>query len=35
VLGDNHRMLRLLASRTRIIERKIEQGVVTILFEPR
>jgi RimJ/RimL family protein N-acetyltransferase len=35
VLGENHRMLRLLASRTRIIERTIEQGVVTILFEPR
>ena len=35
VLGENHRMLRLLASHTRIIERKIEQGVVTILFEPR
>ena len=35
VLGENHRMLRLLASRTRIIERAIEQGVVTILFEPR
>jgi len=26
VLGENHRMLRLLASHTRIIERKIEQG---------
>ena len=35
VLGENHRMLRLLASHTRIIERKIEQGVATILFEPR
>jgi RimJ/RimL family protein N-acetyltransferase len=35
VLGENHRMLRLLASRTRIIERTTEQGVVTVLFEPR
>jgi len=28
-------MLRLLASRTRIIERTTEQGVVTVLFGPR
>jgi RimJ/RimL family protein N-acetyltransferase len=35
VLADNHRMLRLLAHHTRIIERKIEQGEVTVLFEPR
>ena len=35
VLGENHRMLRLLASRTRIIERTTEQGVVTVIFEPR
>jgi RimJ/RimL family protein N-acetyltransferase len=35
VLGENHRMLRLLARRTRILERKVEQGVVSVLFEPR
>jgi len=34
VLGENHRMLRLLASHTRIIERKVEQGLATILFQP-
>src|SRR5574342_541892 len=35
VLAENHRMLRLLARHTRIIERKTEQGEVTVLFEPR
>jgi RimJ/RimL family protein N-acetyltransferase len=35
VLGENHRMLRLLAHRTRIIERTAAQGVVSVLFEPR
>jgi RimJ/RimL family protein N-acetyltransferase len=35
VLGENHRMLRLLAHRTRILERSISQGVVTVVFEPR
>jgi RimJ/RimL family protein N-acetyltransferase len=35
VLAENHRMLRLLARHTRIIERKTEQGEVTLLFEPR
>lgn len=33
VLGENHRMLRLLAHRTRILERTVEQGVVSVLFE--
>ena len=35
VLGENHRMLRLLARRTRILERTVAQGVVSVLFEPR
>jgi RimJ/RimL family protein N-acetyltransferase len=35
VLAENHRMLRLLAHHTRIIERKIEHGEVAVLFEPR
>ncbi len=35
VLGDNHRMLRLLSRRTRIIERTVEHGIITILFEAR
>ncbi len=35
VLAENHRMLRLLARHTRIIERKTEQGEVTLVFEPR
>ena len=35
VLAENHRMLRLLAHHTRIIERKTEQGETTVLFEPR
>ena len=35
VLTENHRMLRLLAHHTRIIERKTEQGETTVLFEPR
>jgi len=35
VLGDNHRMLRLLSNRTRILERRVEHGIVSLLFEPR
>ncbi len=35
VLAENHRMLRLLAHHTRIIESKTEQGETTVLFEPR
>jgi RimJ/RimL family protein N-acetyltransferase len=35
VLGENHRMLRLLAHRTRILERTVAQGVVSVVFEPR
>jgi RimJ/RimL family protein N-acetyltransferase len=35
VLGENPRMLRLLAHRTRILERSAGQGVVSVLFEPR
>jgi RimJ/RimL family protein N-acetyltransferase len=35
VLAENHRMLRLLARHTRIIESKTEQGETTVLFEPR
>jgi RimJ/RimL family protein N-acetyltransferase len=35
VLGENHRMLRLLAHRTRILERTVDQGVVCVIFEPR
>ena len=35
VLGENHRMLRLLAHRTRILERTVDQGVVSVIFEPR
>jgi hypothetical protein len=35
VLADNHRMLRLLDHHMRIIERKTEQGEVSLLFEPR
>jgi RimJ/RimL family protein N-acetyltransferase len=34
VLAENHRMLRLLAHHTRIIESKTEQGETTVLFEP-
>jgi len=35
VLTENHRMLRLLAHNTRILERKTELGEVAVLFEPR
>jgi RimJ/RimL family protein N-acetyltransferase len=35
VLADNHRMLRLLAHHTRIIESKTDQGETSVLFEPR
>jgi len=34
VLAENHRMLRLLAHHTHIIESKTEQGETTVLFEP-
>jgi len=34
VLGDNHRMLRLLADHARVLERSSEHGEVTVLFEP-
>jgi acetyltransferase len=34
VLAENHRMLRLLAHQTRIIESKTAQGETTVLFEP-
>jgi len=35
VLAENHRMLRLLAHRTHILERSVACGTVSILFEPR
>ncbi len=35
VLGDNHRMLGLLARRTEITGRKLEEGVVAVEFRPR
>ena len=35
VLADNHRMLRLLESRTHVLERKLEDGVVEQTFAPR
>lgn len=35
VLADNHRMLRLLASRTAVEERKTEEGVTGLLFRRR
>ena len=35
VLGDNHRMLGLLARRTEITGRKLEEGVVSVEFRPR
>lgn len=34
VLAENHRMLRLLAHRTHILERTVACGTVSILFEP-
>jgi RimJ/RimL family protein N-acetyltransferase len=34
VLVENHRMLRLLAHRTHILERTVACGTVSILFEP-
>jgi GNAT superfamily N-acetyltransferase len=34
VLADNHRMLGLLASRVEIRERKLEEGVVALVFTP-
>jgi len=34
VLAENHRMLRLLAARTRILAREASRGEVTVLFEP-
>ncbi len=35
VLADNSRMLRLLARVTRVLERKTEQGVISLLLVPR
>ena len=35
VLAENHRMLGLLARRTEITERKLEEGVVFVEFRPR
>ena len=35
VLADNHRMLGLLARRTEITGRKLEEGVVSVEFRPR
>ena len=35
VLAENHRMLRLLAHHTRILESKTEQGEATVVFESR
>jgi len=35
VLGDNYRMLGLLARRTEITGRKLEEGVVAVEFRPR
>jgi RimJ/RimL family protein N-acetyltransferase len=35
VLADNSRMLRLLANRTEIVERGIEDSVVAVIFRPR
>jgi GNAT superfamily N-acetyltransferase len=35
VMADNHRMLKLLASRVAIQERTLEEGVVSLLFTPR
>ena len=35
VLADNRRMLGLLARRTEIMERKLEEGVVSVEFRPR
>ena len=32
VLADNHRMLKLLNRRTEVIERRLEDGVVALLF---
>ncbi|HET8578107.1 MAG TPA: GNAT family protein [Methylomirabilota bacterium] len=34
-LADNHRMLRLLVELTEVRERKTEEGVTAVLFEPR
>jgi RimJ/RimL family protein N-acetyltransferase len=35
VLADNHRMLKLLARHTDVIERRLEDGVVSLLFRAR
>jgi hypothetical protein len=35
VLADNHRMLKLLNRRTEVIERRLEVGVVALLFRPK
>jgi RimJ/RimL family protein N-acetyltransferase len=35
VLADNSRMLGLLSRHTRIIEQRLDRGVMELLFEPR
>ena len=35
VLADNHRMLKLLARHTDVVERRLEDGVVSLLFRAR
>ncbi len=35
VLADNHRMLKLLARHTDVVERRLEDGVVSLLFRSR
>ena len=35
VQADNYRMLRLLTSRAEVLERRIEDGIVDLLFTPR
>jgi hypothetical protein len=34
VLADNTRMLRLLSRHTKIIDRRLDSGVVELSFEP-
>ena len=35
VLADNHRMLKMLARHTEVLERRLEDGVVSLLFRAR
>src|SRR5262245_43356260 len=35
VLGDNHRMLKMLERHTAVVERRLEDGVVALLFRAR